>query len=464
MPPDVHTEVFEFLRNFAAKGEIRHGSIYAGSGFGQMSFKYLCKQIGIEAVHVNALVVEMVKWKQDWIIAHDKPRILCGNGSELQNESIYNIITGEMVELPQLDVADIGFSCKLFSILNTLFHRGAFDNAIANARGSSGETARFMISYIQKKPPRLVVIENVPGLAKGYTSEDPVTLKAVVNATSNLFLLIRSLIDAGYVATWKIIGPQPLVEASRQRTYMPCVHLPGWQGTSAHNKLCTYAENILDVMRANSSVAVTFDDMKWDQEHVDFDFWLRHSLARCGRAKCNNDKDFKWKRLHAQVYREQGFSWPPVLSEELLECCATMHIVRIQAEILHVWDAMEPMNTVCYDDAILELSLSINRVRPRHGQMQCLVPNSHAWWRRRKRWLLAPEAMTAQGYGPTVQAKRFSYRQVMDLMGNAFNSAQLLPAFVVALSMAAKAATWEANGIAADGEPRNGCSSKKPGG
>ena len=122
------------------------------------------------------------------------------------------------------------------------------------------------------------------------------------------------------------------------------------------------------------------------------------------------------------------------------------------------------MNTVCYDDAILELSLSINRVRPRHGQMQCLVPNSHAWWRRRKRWLLAPEAMTAQGYGPTVQAKRFSYRQVMDLMGNAFNSAQLLPAFVVALSMAAKAATWEANGIAADGEPRNGCSSKKPGG
>ena len=154
-PDHGYAMMVEAVKRMADQGAIRHGSLFAGTGFGQRVFRRLCVHLGVDVHHVNVLVVEKAKFKQKWILAHDKPAILCSDGAELEHTCIKNIITGEMVPLPQLDVADIGFSCKCFSLLNYLFHSNTFEDAIQLAKGSPGQTAKFGMSLIKRKPPRL---------------------------------------------------------------------------------------------------------------------------------------------------------------------------------------------------------------------------------------------------------------------------------------------------------------------
>ena len=51
--------------------------------------------------------------------------------------------------------------------------------------------------------------------------------------------------------------------------------------------------------------------------------------------------------------------------------------------------------------------------------------------------MLAPETMLIQGLGPCLVPKlrEFSHRQIVDLMGNAFNAASYLTALAVVMSM-----------------------------
>ena len=97
---------------------------------------------------------------------------------------------------------------------------------------------------------------------------------------------------------------------------------------------------------------------------------------------------------------------------------------------------MMPMDAVHYEDMFLDLSQSLHRCRASCSErVPCITPQSRLWKRRAKEWLLAPEAMLAQGLdsGYVRHLKMFSRRQIIDLMGNAFNAAS---SYLVALATA----------------------------
>ena len=92
-----------------------------------------------------------------------------------------------------------------------------------------------------------------------------------------------------------------------------------------------------------------------------------------------------------------------------------------------------------YEESFCDLGQSINRCRlPISDTVPCITPSGRLWKRRAREWLLAPEAMLAQGYDPAYVPclTDFSHRQIVNLMGNAFNSSSYLIALATALGTA----------------------------
>ena len=143
---------------------------------------------------VNVLCVEKVRWKRDWIQKHDPPRAMCADAAQLEQERILNVIDKRWIRPPACDFLNVGFSCKCFSPLNNNNRDGAHDDAIAEGRGSSGETAQYALSYIKKVLPFVILIENIPQLAKGYYQQEAPN---DINERSNLYVLTTQLIEMG---------------------------------------------------------------------------------------------------------------------------------------------------------------------------------------------------------------------------------------------------------------------------
>ena len=96
---------------------------------------------------------------------------------------------------PAADFLTVGFSCKCFSSLNQ--NKDEFSTAILDKRGTSGETADFALAYIKKHKPRILLLENVPGLATGFH----LRVKGgelLENPDSNLAVLLSNLHQLGY--------------------------------------------------------------------------------------------------------------------------------------------------------------------------------------------------------------------------------------------------------------------------
>ena len=61
--------------------------------------------------------------------------------------------------------------------------------------------------------------------------------------------------------------------------------------------------------------------------------------------------------------------------------------------------------------------------------------------------------MTAQGWGVTPQAKCFTYRQVIDIMGNSFHAVSCAMAFLAALATAGYDDSWRDSHISSEPSP-----------
>ena len=116
-----------------------------------------------------------------------------------------------------------------------------------------------------------------------------------------------------------------------------------------------------------------------------------------------------------------------------------MRLTTREAEVLCFLDRVKPMMHEHCEESFVDLGQSINRCRLSVSDtVPCITPSGRLWKRRAREWLLAPEAMLAQGYDPAYVPclTYFSHRQVVNLMGNAFNSSSYLVALATALGTA----------------------------
>ena len=108
-----------------------------------------------------------------------------------------------------------------------------------------------------------------------------------------------------------------------------------------------------------------------------------------------------------------------------------------EAEVVYFFDRVAPMELARAEEVFIDLSQNIDRSRvSASNTVPCITPNGRLWKCRAKEWLLAPEAMLAQGLDVEYVScvKEFTHRQIVDLMGNAFNSSSYLVALATALS------------------------------
>ena len=129
-----------------------------------------------------------------------------------------------------------------------------------------------------------------------------------------------------------------------------------------------------------------------------FNLCLTQAVTHDARSMKDCQKD-KWKAWHMTAFRRANLNWPPVYTFDFQQVLANNLITAREAEFLHFLDRTCPVEQYATDDEDIDISQSLGRQSRQHcGALPCIVPCSRLWLRRRKRFLLAPEAIKAQGY------------------------------------------------------------------
>ena len=83
---------------------------------------------------------------------------------ELRTGRAFDVMVGEVLEVPVVDLFVAGFARKSVSTEST--QRGRRSQCIADATGQTGETFQGVLGYTRRFKPKLVICENVAGLLK----------------------------------------------------------------------------------------------------------------------------------------------------------------------------------------------------------------------------------------------------------------------------------------------------------
>ena len=137
------------------------------------------------------------------------------------------------------------------------------------------------------------------------------------------------------------------------------------------------------------------------------------------------------------AFARVNLQYPPQPSEAETCLAISMGMTEREAEVLYYHGRAWPLDQCHCEEMLIDLGQSIHRARVTvTDRVPCIIPRNRLWKRRAKEWLLAPEAMLAQGldssYPPRL--REFNHKQIMDLMGNAFNSCSYLTALATALA------------------------------
>ena len=171
-------------------------------------------------------------------------------------------------------------------------------------------------------------------------------------------------------------------------------------------------------------------------------FWEHASNKHTNKVEASElEHELKFRKVHRKIFQDDGLQYPPAFSTELQALAEKCNTTTRETEIIHYTDLKHPMALVTDEELFIDLSQGLDRLAGGgvgSSTIPCVCPQARIWKRRARGWLLAPEAMRAQGYDAVIAPKRhnYSHRQIFDLMGNSFNSSSFIAA---ATAMMAKA-------------------------
>ena len=193
LPEDVHERLLTNVLALEAHGPVAVGSLYTGSDLAWTALRILLQETSGERPGrpsgprlVHTMAVEWIPWKRDYVM-RNRPGIrhVFGDAKELLEERGHCLKTGQHVSWPRCDILSLGSSCKDFSSMRDPA-RGTTARAVLTGSGSSGSTMRYAMAYIGRHLPAVLLLENVPGLLKGFMKRDAVTWAKVRDVYSNL--------------------------------------------------------------------------------------------------------------------------------------------------------------------------------------------------------------------------------------------------------------------------------------
>ena len=169
-------------------------------------------------VSLNVCHVPLDRYTQPQFLFQDVASIGAGMAKD--------VLSGEPVPIPKVDVLTFGWMCSDNSFLNN--NRKKFKGDFAkgeHSTGRSGRTLFWCLEYTRVYKPRLVIAEDVPSIAStdtasslhGDQSDCP-------NDISNLQHVLDTLATYGYVATSVVLDAADMgAAAKRKRMYIVAV-------------------------------------------------------------------------------------------------------------------------------------------------------------------------------------------------------------------------------------------------
>ena len=161
---------------------------------------------------------------------------------------------------------------------------------------------------------------------------------------------------------------------------------------------------------------VPLQSLLLEKHDSEFEHWdlAANTSGHSPQSRNTDDKrNFKYVQLHARVFSAAGLQYPPALSRDHLQLQAKCGLSRREIEIIHYFDRTYPMGMVTDPELFLDLSQNIDRQSLHLRVVPCITPGGRVWKRRDASWLLAPEAIMAQGFDPhrVPHLKTFTHRQ-----------------------------------------------------
>ena len=230
----------------------------------------------------------------------------------------------------------------------------------------------------------------------------------------------------------------------RRRVWIPCYHWPDIASlpdeaaglTEMSNNLLKSLTESKPMQRSllPTTLCHSMSQILMDECDDEFQHWLGEAIRH--KHRVSEDDTLKWRRLHHEAFSAAGLEWPPVYCAEFQNMVAEFGIGVREAEYIHYEERVKPVILIASEDEVLDVSQGLGRGLHTADTIPTITPVARLWLRRRKRWLVAPEAIRAQGYDLPPGARRFSHRQILDLIGNSFHGDSLIAALCVALASA----------------------------
>ena len=229
------------------------------------------------------------------------------------------------------------------------------------------------------------MIEQNPRLLKGAVQVDEISCLTSIDEFSNYKTMIDLLTVEGYAIASRVLTPRPRIDGSRDRAYVVCALRPDSAGDNSN--AVKLAEGALTGLQRNSSVHLTVDRLL-----IDFgfnrEFWLER--ANQERKVVEGEHAGFNTKIHAKKYAAVGLQYPPLFPEWLREVRLHAGMTTREAECLHYYAAVDPIELIHTEESIVDLNASIGRGSYSSGiGIPCVLPKSRMWKRRRAEWLLA---------------------------------------------------------------------------
>ena len=323
------------------------------------------------------------------------------------------------MRVPSCDVLTVGFSCRDLSLLRDPRH-GSSRRIIRDVAGPSGTTWQYAIKYISKCKPRIILLENVPGLLAGFIQKDELLSTSSASRPdefSNLNMILQALKSNGYCTAVAVLSPSPRLAASRKRAWIVCVLVAGLD--MSLEEVVQRGKETENLMKRLSSISSTpeigIDEMIESIPADERQHWLREANAECSFAAVGDDESAKWRGRHREAFRKAGLDYPPVFSDRLQAVINTSGMRVREAEVLHYHERLWPIESTTCREVFLDLSMSLGRASScKNDRFPIIVPKGRIFKRCAMEWLTVPEAMACQGYcaGMAPALRSYTHRQV----------------------------------------------------
>ena len=412
---------------------LRHGSFCTGSGIDNLVVSRLLEVVQrlsplLTLLEEVVFACEQDEAKAKWLRSIGTGKVF-KNVEEMGDDMAYEWNAGKYLEVPDVDLLTLRFSCKDFSLLNAncvemtdyvlrMLQACVESDTLEtdeSLRGSTLPTLLGSLRYVKRRRPAMVFMENVE--------------KAILVCP----LLTQIFASFGYLFTWtnNVALVDLRVPCARARVYMFALRRSCFAGFTMEALKDQFESTLERTKRKLRCLPI--QDLR-DYALADSQYVKNLATGQRTQRERSLHQDAEWFLKHNDAFRLASLATPTALALQQFESALPEQWLRDlfaemplrEQEVIYYFHLTKPAGGGYCIDA----SQSIDRIT--HSQhLPCFHTNSKIWVDALHRELVGREKLALQGMSTFDFAQHApSDRLLADLAGNAYHSPCILMVFM----------------------------------